>query len=353
MKRRAFLGVLLCGSEGWARPGDPRRALRRGVDYLWRRQSADGGWHSTTYGLLRSGQSLTPLVLNALLDAGESDKRRVSRASQFLQRNAGTEGALGLADDAASDYPCYATALALRALVRLHGRDYRLADRMVAWLRSQQRSEENRWRPGHAAFGSWGIGGVRRTPPDSGHVDLSMTRHVLQALAEADVPPSDAAVDQARVFVRRCRNQDGGFFFSPVVVDANKAGETNDGFNAYGTATADGILSFVATGSTAGDSGLTASLEWLRSRDDAVLPPGFDSPARRRYAEGLRFYYADAATRAFRALRQARTVPFAQALENTQRRDGAWVNAESLVKEDDPLIATAFAVSALAMASRD
>lgn len=33
----------------------------------------------------------------------------------------------------------------------------------------------------------------------------------------------------------------------------------------------------------------------------------------------------------------------------SQRPDGSWVNPENLVKEDDPLIATAFAIRALAL----
>jgi hypothetical protein len=33
-----------------------------------------------------------------------------------------------------------------------------------------------------------------------------------------------------------------------------------------------------------------------------------------------------------------------------QREDGSWANPEKLVKEDDPLIATAFAVRALTAA---
>jgi hypothetical protein len=35
------------------------------------------------------------------------------------------------------------------------------------------------------------MGGGRRTPPDTGHVDLSMTRYVLEALRDAGVPASD------------------------------------------------------------------------------------------------------------------------------------------------------------------
>ena len=37
----------------------------------------------------------------------------------------------------------------------------------------------------------------------------------------------------------------------------------------------------------------------------------------------------------------------ADSLRRTQRADGSWANAENLVKEDDPLIASAFAVRAL------
>jgi hypothetical protein len=220
---------------------------------------------------------------------------------------------------------------------------------MIAWLRSQQMSPENGWVREQPAFGAWGIGGAPRRAPDSGHVDLSMTRHVLEALVAAGVPQSDAAFQHARVFVERCRNADGGFFFSTVETGANKAGETHNGFLGYGTATADGIIALACTGASARDAGAAASLEWLRKRDHPVLSPGFDSPARRRYAEGLRYYYADAATRAFRLMNERRTTPFASALESEQRPDGSWVNAEILVKEDDPLIATSFALSALAV----
>ena len=37
----------------------------------------------------------------------------------------------------------------------------------------------------------------------------------------------------------------------------------------------------------------------------------------------------------------------AEKLKRTQRADGSWVNPENLVKEDDPLIATPFAIRAL------
>ena len=70
------------------------------------------------------------------------------------------------------------------------------------------------------------MGGERRTPPDTGHVDLSMTRYVLEALHAAGVPASHRIFEQARVYVERCQNfdpkqpdaVDGGFFFSTTRV---------------------------------------------------------------------------------------------------------------------------------------
>src|SRR5262249_61702068 len=97
-------------------------ALRRAVRYLWSRQAEDGGFHSTKYGLLRSGQSLTPFVLVALLrvPGSESSPPRGAgdRALAFIQANTNVEGALRLMDDTAADYPNYAPALGVCALVQ-------------------------------------------------------------------------------------------------------------------------------------------------------------------------------------------------------------------------------------------
>src|SRR5437667_6285487 len=91
------------------------------AEYLWIQQAEDGGWHSQTYGLLRSGQSLTPFVLEALLEVpGEiytPPQAKVDRAIAFIRVRTQPDGALGLADRETGipDYPNYATALAVRA----------------------------------------------------------------------------------------------------------------------------------------------------------------------------------------------------------------------------------------------
>jgi hypothetical protein len=324
---------------------------------LWSRQEADGGWHSHTYGLLRSGQALTPFVLDALLAVPESVCPRpvgqVDRALAFLRDHTQGNGALGLADRDVADYPNYATALAVSAICRARraGWETQVAP-MVAWLRSQQFTEQNGWHPSDAAYGAWGMGGERRTPPDTGHVDLSMTRHVLDALRAAGIPESDPAIAAAAIFVERCQSADGGFFFTTTEFDTNKAGPEGDSFRSYGTTTADGILALLATGHGPEDRRVAAARGWLTAHHRDLDVPGFRGVAYDRWPKGLAFYYAAASAQAFRALQVDGGTAVAEGLRRSQRRDGSWSNSENLVKEDDPLIATPFAIRALLAGSR-
>jgi hypothetical protein len=355
---RAWVIVPLLALAGCA--PNPQPALPRAAAYLWKQQGADGGWHSHTYGLLRSGQSLTPFVLNALLDIPDEvypqPAAKVDRAVAFLRANIQHTGALGTADRDIPDYPNYSTALAVSVLSRAQrpGWEQQVAP-MVAYLRGQQFTEQNGWQPKDAAYGAWGMGGERRTPPITGHVDLSMTRYVLDALHAAGIADSDPVFASARVFVERCQNfdeqhpddADGGFFFSTTEEDTNKAGQVGNHFRSYGTTTADGILSLLATGHAAGDARVVAAHRWLATRHHDMSVPGFVGPAYQRWPQGLAFYYSAASMRAFQVLKVDAGNGVAEGLKRTQHADGSWANPENLVKEDDPLIATPFAVRAL------
>src|SRR5262245_1426081 len=90
----------------------------RAAAFLWSKQEADGGWHSATYGLLRSGQAVTPFVLHALLTASPSRPAGgVERALTFLRRGLDERGSLGRLDPQLLDYPNYATAYGLLCFV--------------------------------------------------------------------------------------------------------------------------------------------------------------------------------------------------------------------------------------------
>jgi len=317
--------------------------LRRAAQYLWNQQAEDGGFHSGTYGLLRSGQSLTPFVLDALLRARKAlpaQALSLDRALAFIRKNTNADGALGHMDETAADYPNYATALAISAIMKA-GRsdsDVNIAP-MVQQLRAQQFSENNGWMPADHPYGAWGMGGPIHRPPDTGHVDLSMTRFVLEALRAAGVPPSDPSITRALVYLQRSQNGDGGFYFSTVNPEINKAGGAGGGFASYGTATADGLLALRAAGVTDEDERAAKAIRWLKDHHQPDRAPGFDGTARQTWAQGLRFYYASVISRT--GLGLPITLP-------PQEADGCFRNENKMVKEDDPLIATSFAVHVLA-----
>jgi squalene-hopene/tetraprenyl-beta-curcumene cyclase len=358
------LPFVLLAQAGCMRTAPP--PLARAAGYLWHQQAEDGGWHSHTYGLLRSGQALTPFVLEALLeippDAYDLPQAKLDRALAFIQSKMQPDGALGMADPGIPDYPNYSTALAVSALARARRPGWKMqVQPMVAYLRAQQFTEQNGWHPADEVYGAWGMGGGRRTPPDTGHVDLSMTRYVMQALRDADVPSSDPMFQQALVFLERCQNfdpeqsdqADGGFFFSTTEFDTNKAGQDGKRFRSYGTTTADGILALLAAGLPPNDPRISAAGRWLMARHQDMTVPGFVGAAYQRWPRGLSFYYSSAAAQAFRSLHVDIGSSLAEELKRTQRGDGSWANPENLVKEDDPLIATGFAVRALvALSSR-
>jgi hypothetical protein len=341
--RRAFLiAATAAAGCSWRRDPSP---LARAAQFLWAQQAADGGFHSVTYGLLRSGQSLTPFVLGALLRVPDTilpaPGGAVDRALAFIRTHTNADGAIGRTGGDSDDYPNYATALAVHAMVTARrGVWTRDITPMVAQLRAQQFSEANGWTPQHTAYGGWGMGGPIRRPPEPGHVDLSMTRFVLEALRASGVPGSDPAMVRALVFLERSQNSDGGFIFSPVTPGLNKAGESDGRFLSYGTTTADGVLALRAAGLPDSDDRIARALGWLRTHHQADRVPGFDerdSP-QESWSTGLRFYYAAAISQA---------LPDMSVVLPEQGDDGSFRNGNGRVKEDDPLIATAFAIHVL------
>ena len=344
--RRTFLIHALAAAGGTASlaTGCSRRqgnsTLRYAARYLWSQQAEDGGFHSTTYGLMSSGQSLTPFVLVALLGVPETEasapRDAIERALDFIKNNTNADGALGLMDETAADYPNYATALAVCAMIKARAPGYqKVVERMVAHLRAQQFSESNGWAPEQSPYGGWGMGGPIHRPPQAGHVDLSMTRYVLEALQLSGVSTSDPAITRALAYLKRSQNPDGGFYFSPVNPEINKAGERGSGFVSYGTATADGVLALRAAGVAEEDSRISKAIAWLKDHHQPDRAPGFEEGSGQPWASGLRFYYAHAISRVLPEL----TVQLPP-----QSPDGSFKNAVNLVKEDDPLIATGFAL---------
>ena len=202
--------------------------------------------------------------------------------------------------------------------------------------------------------------------------NLSATLFALEALKAAGVADK-ARHDAALFFVRRCHNwsivadtpdageehRDGGFHFIYDDPVRNKAGEytATEGrpgrFNSYGSATADGARALALCGRKDGlyvDDART----WLKRNFSAVRHPGAYAKSMEANRNAVYFYYAMSVSKALRdggiedAGGKPWAVELAYELTRRQRRDGSWANGLDLVRENDPLVATCYAVSALA-----
>jgi hypothetical protein len=358
-------------SRGDAVPASAEALSTRAADWLWSRQAADGGWHATTYGFLRSGQALTPFVLDALLRSPAARSRApsgaVERALAFVRAGVDDDGSLGRRDPDVLEYPNYATSYGVLCLLEAgSGSDRRLVDRMCRRLLSEQYREDGGFRPDDPAYGGWGFGGTQpRGVP--GHMDLAHTRRVLDALAAAG-RLDDATRSRAETFLRRVQNlvpsrvplhhvaedgqgPDGGFWFSPVVLSANKAPNRGGLWGSYATATCDGLLSLLAAGVPASDDRVRQAREWLEGRPglDAVAGIPSESEQPTRWGGAIRYYHLAVRAEAGKALgAPSRREEVAALLRGDAKPDGSFANDNPLMKEDEPLIATALALVALA-----
>jgi hypothetical protein len=184
-----------------------------------------------------------------------------------------------------------------------------------------------------------------------------MTRRALEGLRSAGIEPGDATFRLAFRFVMRSRGADGGFVYSPVEPQLNKGLRHGEGFMSYGSATCDGLLALRAV--SPGDIAAQApdqrpaatrlALAKLRSMHRTDANPGLQGGPMEPFATAMRGYYRAASSRVFSAFggpdgwQRAMT----EAVCGEQRGDGSWQNESNLQKEDDPLVATAFAVRAL------
>ena len=364
-------------------------ALAQAVEYLWSQQDDDGPWRSAQYGVMRSGESLTPFVLNALvhsIDSLSSDETgKVLLAAQFIMQHLDDEGAIGRSDPDVLEYPVYSTSYAVASLYRVACYEKawgpgptatmrQAAQRMQQFLIASQYQEANGFSETDVPYGGWGFNAPVR-PGVVGHMDLAHTRKALAALANwrdrSELEQlnqrafkflllmqkhADAIAPQPHpVEVKESEQHstfDGGFYFSPVALSANKAlyDEQNHCWRSYATATCDGILALLAAGVAHDDPRLTAAIEWLKLHSDVDYPQGVPTDHPEPWGDAVRFYHYAVRAEVYRKLNfpaedRAR---LAAAVVAQQRADGSFVNTLSpLMKEDDPLLCTALAVVAL------
>lgn len=329
-------------------------AIRSGTAWLLSQQHSDGSWRSSTYGQMSCGIGNTALIVEALSRVPSQDRpdtqAAIERGIAFLLSHLDDEGFISAPENSA-DYPLLATALVCRTLDRLQLDRWHPERRsMQRYLLTVQRSAAN---DGPLRGGWPPIGGPRADALAETRVNISATRFAAEAIQPLDSPARKAAL----AFIARCQSDDdGAFHYLPIADDPlNKAGLTSDGkARSYGTATADGLLALIACGTGADDPRVERALAWLESHPSLNTVPGMerDEKSVAGADQALVFYYyatlADVIAKFPQSQVAAQKVALGSRLQELQRDDGSWSNDSSLMREDDPLIATALAVSALA-----
>ncbi|MGC3972109.1 MAG: hypothetical protein QM775_33655 [Pirellulales bacterium] len=312
------------------------------TEWLWSKLGDDHAWHSEQYAQLRGGKALTSLIFLAIVDgqmtppASEPEPRYKSRQRILAQirSSVAADGSVGNDDPELPEYPNYATSLALQCLV-LAGdpQDKQLIERMTKYLVDQQYCEATGFGPEHVCYGGWGFGGVRPVGGSPGHMDIGHTRHVLQALRAAghDDPQTYARAERFLRLLQKhpseTRRQprpdgspeqragsvsdrsplgpdapqdpqppyDGGFYFSPVVLAANKGGTVEHAgqkyFASYATATCDGVLALLACGVPQEDERIKAAADWLDRHPNLHYPEGVPKNTNENWGESILFYH--------------------------------------------------------------
>ena len=336
--------------------------LDRAVQFLWKQQDQAGGWHSKTHTLLRSGQALTPFILATLLEASPEafEAEGTARGVAFIRQHVDEHGMLGRSDPLILEYPNYATAYALRVLALYNDPgDEARVKQLQAYLLKQQFDGARGVLPNEPAYGGWGFGETNLASGQVGHVDLSHTRRVLEALRLSGMKRYKA-YEKALVFIDNIQRKagapdayrDGGFYYSPVVVGANKGGLVAEPavYNSYATATCDGLLAMLAAGRSSDAPAAQYAIQWLYKHPELDAPEGIpiDRPTQWhrvlfiyhlsvRAAVYDRIGWPDEARNEMVALLRAHVSP-----------DGSFVNLHGAPnKENDPLVATALAIQTL------
>lgn len=362
------------------------RSLAKAGAFLVAQQSPDGSIRSKTYAALKDGWSLTTLSLASLRFVPQSQevKRAYRRGVDFIASLVDENGEIATGPDG-PEYAVYSISLAILVLNAPGNERHAAArDALIAILRKLQLTEQNGWAPSDPSYGGWGYYRDIPKKPDGRITDvllpsnLTATLYAIGAIRLAGVPDDDPSMVKTLSFVKRCQNyagnpaqrdqkyDDGGFFMSPDVPDDNKAGVAGTDrfgrarYNSYGSMTADGLRALIRLGMDVDHPRVQAAANWLRQRYTPARTPGVFPPQDEYRRESTYYYYVWSASHALRLLAipeiQTRAgklhwAPLlAKAVLERQRPDGSWYNPFTEGREDDPVVATAFAVAALANA---
>lgn len=334
-------------------------SLERGVAWLAKSQDAKGFWTTPKH------PGLTGLVVTALnrLPPGlqtRRSKQASEKAEAFILASVKPDGGIYNAD-----MTNYNTSICMVALIATKNPKYlpviRNARRFLSGL---QQDKGKPGAPDSVLDGGIGYG------DDGPYPDLNNTYFALEALRMSKALGEDGAAggirpDLALDFLQRCQNlapsndlgpvasdsgNKGGFFYSPT---ESKAGDTvlagAKVHRSYGAATCMGLLSYVYADVAPADPRMRAAQAWLEGHYTVAGHPGMGMDSY--------YFYMLALTKALKVLAidpvqtPAGPRPWkkeaAARLVSIQKSDGSWSNDAGRWWENDPNLASAYAMQAL------
>jgi len=338
-----------------------RHAVEKGCAWLEAKQNTNGCWSSPDH------PALTALVLTALI--GPSPKNpatpAIDKGYAYMLRCVQPDG--GIYKEGLSTYN---TSVVLSSLVlRNRPEDRAVIQNARRYLIGLQVGDAQLGESNSPFSGGIGYGGTEKRP------DLSNTALALEALYASRAPVQDAnglkAPDlnwkAALRFVQCCQNlpgsnpeswasdepaNKGGFIYAP---GRSNAGQTNlpsgrVAYRSYGSMTYAGLLSYICADLKSDDPRVISALDWLRGNYTVEENPAMGP-------QGLYYYYvlmAKALTFAgvdILETKDGRKVNWREELAlkliNLQKADGCWANENGRWWEKDPILDTAYAVTAM------
>lgn len=362
-------------------------AIEQAADYLHSQQADNGAWPSESYGLFRDGVALTPHVLRSLTAAQRNNDATTS-ASAFIATRVEYELPTGRSNGGhhlspevyGPVYFCSDAIMSKRLIpFTIHGLSHILLDHQIQDPHNNTFAQSGGWgydkTPTQALDDSTDLitrfdhGRCMAKVAPNLSANISATAYALDAIAMQQWPaiqtlPIKNKKIAALRFVKRCQNygtgdsrfDDGGFFFNPADPARNKggpAGTDKDGyarFHSSGSSTADGLRALLRCPLPNRAPRVVAARDWLFKHFDPEHNPGTFNEDREVLRDAYYFYYAASVADTFTLLGEGPdnwVHDLATALLKRQNADGSFANPFTDGKEDDPLIATPFALRAM------
>ena len=324
-----------------------RESLTKAEAYLRSKQKADG-----TFDANPGVTALAATVILRQPGASRSQQlQTVGKTLDYLTKLAKPNG--GIYDSA---IPHYITAVSTVALVA-GGRpqDKPIVEKARAYLVENMLDEGEGVAKSDFWYGGMGYGGTTRA--DGRRADMISLEYALSAMKEAQLPETSDAWKKAITFLQRTQNNsetndqkwaanDGGFVYYPGFSYYGEGGTTKS----YGSVSYAGLLSYTWANVKKDDQRVKAVAKWIRDNFTVDENPGM--------GQKTVYYYYMVVAKALDALGEPTFVDargrshnwreeLGRKLLSLQHPEGFWVNPEKDEMQDNPVLVTAFTMSAI------